>query len=156
MRIKAITKLFQQICFDSFKASIHFFACKLGFLLQCQCLAQVLSPSDELACLHCTVQILTNYFTGIRVNYRQLFELARNHHLLPSIEWGKFHGTPKKFTLLFIFRLMLIWQAKQRFALSSFDVAFISPQEIKCSGFFKQHLSQTQYLFLVPLVKFIQ
>ena len=54
MRIKAITNLFEQICFDSSKASIHFFT--------------------FLVCLHRTVRMLTNYFLGIRINYQKLFE----------------------------------------------------------------------------------
>ena len=36
-----------------------------------------------------------------------------------SIKWGKFRGTPKSLSLLIIFTLMLIWQAKR-------SVAFIS------------------------------
>ena len=82
MRIKAITNLFQHICFDSQKASIHFSTCKLGLLLRRQCLPWVHSPSDELVCLHRTVRMLTNYFLGIRINYHKSFERARNLHLL--------------------------------------------------------------------------
>ena len=93
MRIKAITNLFQQICFDSSKASIRFWTRKLDLLLRRQCLAKVLSPSDELVCLRCTVRILNNYFPGIRINYHKLFERARNFHLLVLIDLQKVFNT---------------------------------------------------------------
>ena len=33
-------------------------------------------------CLHRDARMLTNYFQGFRINYRELFERARNLHLM--------------------------------------------------------------------------